>query len=161
MQIELKDILTSVGPAASLIFASWIFLTLLNERYVSAYDRYRSLVTDYRDKHQKSEENQRRKSVREQIFLYKKRCEQMRLSMNLGLVAAMLLIAGLITAAIQIGFSSMPTLSFLKPVSFVCIIGGLALVIAAAVVVMLENLEIEKALNSEISDIADVKSATH
>lgn len=158
MQFELKDVLTSVGPAASLIFASWIFLTLLNSRYVAAFDMFRSLVSEYRDKQQNRGEDQRRKSVREQILLYKKRCEQMRLSLNIGLVAAMFLIASLTTSAIQIAF---PQISILKPISLFGIIIGLLLVIAAAAVVMRENIEIEKALKSELSDLPDLKDASH
>lgn len=158
MQFELKDVLTSVGPAASLIFASWIFLTLLNSRYVAAFDMFRSLVSEYRDKQQNRGDDQRRKSVREQILLYKKRCEQMRLSLNIGLVAAMFLIASLVTSAIQITF---PQISILKPISLFGIIIGLLLVIAAAAVVMRENIEIEKALKSELSDLPDLKDASH
>lgn len=158
MQFELKDVLTSVGPAASLIFASWIFLTLLNSRYVAAFDMFRSLVSEYRDNQQNRGEDQRRKSVREQILLYKKRCEQMRLSLNIGLVAAMFLIASLATSAIQIAF---PQISILKPISLFGIIIGLLLVIAAAAVVMRENIEIEKALKSELSDLPDLKDASH
>jgi len=50
MSFEMKDLLSSVGPAASLIFAAWIFLQLLNSWYMAAFDMYRSFVKEYREK---------------------------------------------------------------------------------------------------------------
>jgi hypothetical protein len=62
MQFEMKDVLSSAGPAASLIFAAWIFLQLLNSRYDAAFDRYRSLVSEYRDKQQERPDDQRKRA---------------------------------------------------------------------------------------------------
>ena len=44
MDFELKDLLEAIGPNATLIFAAWIFLSFLQQRYTAAYDRYRALV---------------------------------------------------------------------------------------------------------------------
>jgi hypothetical protein len=33
---ELKDVREAIGPTASLLFAAWIFLSFLRERYVAA-----------------------------------------------------------------------------------------------------------------------------
>lgn len=156
MSFELKDVLSAVGPAASLVFAAWIFLQLLNSRYVSSYDRYRTLTGEYREMQDDNWDDARRNSVREQILLYKKRCEQMRLALNMGLIAAMLVILGLITGAIQIAFTQ---LTFLKPVSLGCIVLGLGMVLPAAIIVLIENLEVKAALDSELEDIPDVKRA--
>jgi uncharacterized membrane protein YcjF (UPF0283 family) len=157
MPFEIKEVLSSVGPAASLIFAGWIFLQLLNQRYTSSFDRYRALVTDYRDIEDKDlEHNQRHKSIREQVLLYKRRCEQMRASMNIGLAAAMLLILGLALGALRVAFTQ---LTFLDPLSLFCLVVGLLLVIAATTIVLRENIEIKKAIDSEISDIDDLKDA--
>ena len=60
----------AVGPAASLIFAAWIFLSFLQQRYASAYQLYRTLV------------------------------DRMRRASNIGLIAAILLIVALIAAAL-------------------------------------------------------------
>jgi hypothetical protein len=156
MQFDLKDVLSSVGPAASLIFAAWIFLTLLNSRYMAAFDMYRSLVSEYRDKQQERPDDQRWRSVREQIRLYKKRCEMMRFALTLGLIAAMLLITSVITGAIQIAFTQ---IGFLKPVSLGSLVVGLTLVIAAAIVVLRENIAIQGAIDSELTDLPDLHSS--
>lgn len=157
MQFEIKDILTSVGPAASLVFAAWIFLQLLNQRYVASFDRYRSLVTDYRDLEDKNpDKNRRHQSIREQILLYKRRCEQMRISMNIGMVAAMLIVFGLVCGALKVAFAQW---TFLNPISLFSIVTGLLLVIAAATIVVKENVEIKQALDSEVGDLADLKDA--
>jgi hypothetical protein len=85
MDFELKDLLDAIGPSASLIFAAWIFLTFLQARYTSAYDRYRGLIEKYRagvdDKTEKH-------NVADQVLLYRSRVEQMRRATNVGVVAA-------------------------------------------------------------------------
>jgi hypothetical protein len=87
---ELKDLLQALGPTASLIFAAWIFLSFLQSRYSAAYERYRSLLDEFR---QHSNRDRRRESLHEQILEYKRRCEQMRRATNLGVIAAICLIA--------------------------------------------------------------------
>src|SRR3954462_9829864 len=86
---DLKDVLTAVGPTASLIFAAWIFLSFLQQRYTTAYERYRSLISEYR---QGNLQDQRKRSVRDQILMYKQRCEQMRLATNIGVIWAIRLL---------------------------------------------------------------------
>jgi hypothetical protein len=49
MEFKLKDVLDAVGPTASLIFAAWIYLSFLQQRYSSGYQNYRDLVSMYRD----------------------------------------------------------------------------------------------------------------
>ena len=58
MDFELKEVLNTAGPTATLVFASWIFLTYLNQRYISAYYRYRSLISEYRN-HRDQDQRQR------------------------------------------------------------------------------------------------------
>jgi hypothetical protein len=48
MDFDLKDVLGAIGPSAALVFASWIFLGFLEQRYVAAYERFRKLVEQYR-----------------------------------------------------------------------------------------------------------------
>jgi hypothetical protein len=152
MGFELKDFLESVGPSASLIFAAWIFLTFLQQRYTAAYDRYRVLIDEYR---RHDDKGPRRQNVKEQILLYKRRCEQMRKATNLGVVAAMSLITTLIAA----GLNVIVDLSALKYLSAFCALLGLALVIAAASFVVVENSLIQKAIQDEPSDIPDLDDA--
>jgi hypothetical protein len=49
MDFELKDVLGAIGPSASIVFAAWIFMGFLQQRYTAAYERYRSLIEDYRN----------------------------------------------------------------------------------------------------------------
>jgi len=147
---SLKDVLEAVGPTASLIFAAWIFLSFLQQRYTTAYELYRSLIDEYR---QGNLHDQRKRSVRDQILMYKQRCEQMRLATNIGVIAAMLLISTLITAAIYTVF---PEAMVLKHVSTACAIIGLLLVICAAVVVVRENLKLQQVIDSELTDLPDL-----
>jgi hypothetical protein len=154
MSFELKDFLEAVGPSASLIFAAWIFLSFLQERYVSAYDRYRAMIDAYRH----GEENdERRRNVRDQILLYKQRCEQMRKATNIGVVAAITLIAALMTAGLDVMLGGTEVLNY---VSSICALLGLALVIAAAIYVIAENTLIQQALDEEPSDIEDLAKRT-
>jgi hypothetical protein len=135
---ELKDVLTAVGPTASLIFAAWIFLTFLQQRYTSAYERYRALISEYR---QGGLHDQRKRSVRDQILLYKLRCERMRWATNIGVVSAIVLIGTLISSALY----TVSRLEFLKYVATTCAVAGLLLVVWAAIVVLRENIEIQHA----------------
>jgi hypothetical protein len=48
MTFELKDILTAIGPNASIVFAAWIFMGFLQQRYSVALERYRSLIEQCR-----------------------------------------------------------------------------------------------------------------
>src|SRR3954470_17003472 len=98
MYFKSKDFLEAIGPSASLIFASWIFLSFLQTRYTAAYERYRSLIDERRQNlTQKpdegvTDEDRHQRSLGGQIGLYRRRCEHMRLATNIGVIAAMLLI---------------------------------------------------------------------
>jgi len=80
----------------------------------------------------------------------------MRIALSIGLVAAMLLILGIICGALQMAFSQ---IEWLKPLSLGCLVVGLLLVIPPAVIVLYENLELKQALDSELSDLPDLKNA--
>jgi hypothetical protein len=154
MSFELKDFLEAVGPNASLIFAAWIFLSFLQERYTAAYDRYRAMIDAYRH----GEENdERRHNVRNQILLYKQRCEQMKKATNIGVVAAITLIAALITAGLDVMLGGTEVLKY---ASSACALLGLALVIAAAVYVVRENSLIQRAMDEEPADVEDLAKRT-
>lgn len=150
MQVfSLKDVLEVVGTTASLVFASWLFLSLLQQRYSSGFDRYRELVEMYR----KGLEGPRKQVVREQILLYKVRIRYMRYSTNLGLGAAVLLILSLMMGALE----AMVGGDLVKYAGTVCVLLGLAMVIVAALLMAAENLLIVKAIDSELTDIADLR----
>ena len=146
---DLKDVLDAVGPTASIVFASWIFLSLLQQRYTSAYERYRELIDNYRH----GLEGERKGAVSQQVRLYKLRLRYMRYSTNIGLVAAILLIFALIMGALE----SIAGGDIVKYTGAVCILVGLLLVIVAAVLVVVENLLITTAIDSELADIPDLR----
>jgi len=146
MEIDLSKFLEAVGPNASLIFASWIFLSFLQTRYSDAYDRYRSLVQEMRE-HGRND-NQHQRNIKDQVALYKHRCEHMRLATNIGVVAAMLLILAILAGGLHVIFD----VTVLTYMSVVAATAGLVLVIVAAAFVLRENTLIQHAIDSEVDD---------
>jgi hypothetical protein len=150
MDFNLKDVLEAVGPSAALVFASWIFLGFLEQRYVAAYERFRKLVEEYRANQSSKTRHQ---NLRDQIRLYRVRCDQMRTATNLGIIAAILLLTTLICGGLEAIFGGIAPIKYLGTA---CAIIGLLLVIAAAVYVIRENTLIKQMLGSEIADLDDV-----
>ncbi|MDB5581179.1 MAG: conserved rane protein of unknown function [Bradyrhizobium sp.] len=149
MQFDLEDLLQAVGPPASLIFAAWIFLSFLQQRYVAAFERFRELTSEYR----RGDDGERHRSVGRQIGIYRRRCEWMRFATNIGIVSAILLISTLVIAALNVVTGG---LAFLPPIAAFCAIVGLLLVIAAAAIVYIENDLLSEALDDELSDIPEL-----
>jgi hypothetical protein len=149
MDFELKDVVEAVGPNASLVFASWIFMTFLQARYSAAYDRYRSLINDYRE----GLDGKRKDVIKGEILLYRQRVDYMRRATNLGLYAAMLLIGTLIVGALDAMFGNPP---FFKYLGSLCALGGLATVIWSACLVVKENVLIKQAISGEVRDIPEL-----
>jgi hypothetical protein len=155
MDFELKDFLEALGPSASLIFAAWIFLSFLQSRYTAAYERYRALISEYREG---VEDDKRRHSIRDQILLYKQRVEQMRKATNIGVIAAILLIATLVTAGLNVMLGELPLFKYM---SSLCALTGLVLVAIAAAYVIRENTLIQNALEQEPADLGDIDKRLH
>ena len=155
MDFELKDLLDAIGPTASLIFAAWIFLSFLQARYSSAYDRYRGLIEKYRAGIDKTKERQ---SVLDQVILYRARVEQMRRATNIGVIAAIFLIATLVAAGLHVITGELPVFKYL---SAACAFIGLILVAAAATYVLRENSSIREGMESEPSDVPDLDRRLH
>lgn len=101
MHFQLKDVLTAIGPSASIVFAAWIFMSFLQNRYSQAFQLYRELIQECREREM---EQPRGANVRAQVLLFRRRFELMRQATNLGLVAAMLLISTLIGGAVNAVF---------------------------------------------------------
>lgn len=150
MQFELKDVLGAVGPTASLVFASWIFMTFLQARYSAAYERYRNMIEAFRT----GKDTTRRDLIGTQVKLYRKRVEQMRWATSLGLSAAILLLLALISGALDAVFKGNPVLKYIGLFGTVL---GLAMVIASAVLVIIENTSIRHAMDEELKDVAELK----
>ena len=145
MSIDLKELLQTVGPTASLVFAAWIFLSYLQTRYEAAAIRFRELLDEYRDE----KNSQRHQSVRRQILLYQRRCSCMRRATNIGVVSAMLLILTLILGALNVVAPN----RLWPSIGAVLAIVGLGLVVLAASLVLYENKLMQRALDDEMSDV--------
>jgi hypothetical protein len=153
MDFELKELLQALGSNAALIFAAWIFLSFLQQRYSAAYDRYRTLIQNYRDGDRGSAHA---RDLHGQVVLYRQRCEQMRRATNVGIWAAILIISGLLAGglAMIVGENTI-----LKALGAGGVMVGLILVIAAAVYVLRENALIVQVMDSEPADVPQLKQA--
>ena len=147
MDFELKDVLGALGPNAALVFASWIFMGFLQSRYSDSYNRYRTLINDVREEKAKGK---RQETLRDEIVLYRKRIDYMRKATDLGLYAAMLLLATLIAGALSAMLANPP---WLKYVGAIMPIVGLALIIWSAGLVVIENKMIKMPLDRETDDL--------
>src|SRR3954447_19516310 len=87
--MSLTEILKTVGPSAAIIFAAWIFMGFLQQRYDAAVERYRAIIAEFRSG---GASPARCDNIREQVQIYKRRCVLMSYSSMLGLTAAILLL---------------------------------------------------------------------
>jgi hypothetical protein len=71
MDFELCAILKVIGPAASILFAAWIFMGFLQQRYDAAVERYRACIAECRGS---DISNERCSDVQEQVLIYRRRC---------------------------------------------------------------------------------------
>lgn len=147
-QFDVHQVLQIVGPTASLLFAAWIFLQYLNQRFIESVARLRELAENLRTSETK--DDRRSDSLRDQIGLYRRRCTLMRQATNVGLVAALMLLSTLTLAGIVTVFGRSTVLDV---VGVCTAIGGLVLVMVATGIVFLENRLVAKALTSELTDL--------
>jgi hypothetical protein len=154
MNFEIADILKLIGPSASIVFAAWIFMGFLQQRYDAAIERYRSLIGECRTEGGVSDA--RRNNIREQLATYQRRCRLMNSACNIGLVSAILLILTLIAGELDVIVVGVP---IFKYVSAVAALAGFILVIAAAVLVLMESAISRRQLDWELLDVADLAQA--
>ncbi len=150
MDYELSKLMEAVGPNAGLVFASWMFMQLLQGRYTAAFTRYRELISDFRH----GIDGKRKDTVRDQIALYRERVDYMRRALDLGLYAAMLLIGTLIIGALSTMFGAP---AFLKYLGTLTTLAGLAAIIWSAALVVAENRLIKLPLDHEMEDIPELR----
>jgi Protein of unknown function (DUF2721) len=153
MSVDLKAILGEIGPSAALVFASWIFMGFLQQRYTAADDCYRVMIEHFRSGDRRQD---RLGNIKDQILLYKRRCDLMRTATNIGLVAAIFLITTLILAGIDNVFGGVAALRYLGTGSALT---GLAMVAAAAALVIRENSIVKRASIAELLDIPELAEA--
>jgi hypothetical protein len=150
MTSQLGDILKTIGSSAAIIFAAWIFMGFLQQRYDAAVDRYRSLIGELR--RGDVPDATRRKSYT-QIMTYRRRCSIMTYAFQCGLVSAILLLLTLITGELSLIF---PSISPLQYVSLITALLGFTLVIVSTALVMMESFVTRKQLDQEMADVPDL-----
>ena len=150
MTIDIASIFKAIGPAASIIFAAWIFMGFLQARYDAAVDRYRAVVGQYREG---GNMDARRGNLHDSILVYKKRCEIMNVASIIGLTSAIILVLALMVGELAIAFSSVEAL---KLFSFGATLIGLFFVIVATSIVLYESLIIHRQLETELLDLPEL-----
>lgn len=154
MNIDLPNILKAIGPAASIVFAAWIFMGFLQQRYDSAVERYRDMVEKCRNG---DVPDMRRDNIEDQVLAFRHRCELMAHANLVGLISAMLLILTLILGELDIIFPDVKILAYLGAGSALI---GFALVIVAAGFVVREGFITRRQLISELLDVPDLAKGT-
>lgn len=150
MDLDLANVLKVIGPAASLIFAAWIFVGFLQTRYDAAVERYRDIIEKYRTS---DLSGSRKANMVDQIVHYKRRCELMSRATGCGLISAILLICTLISGGLALTF---PDLSMFKFLSAGTALLGMLLVIAGTIIVILEGRIIYRQIHNELLDIPEL-----
>ena len=148
--VQLGAVLKAIGPNAGIVFASWIFMGFLQSRYDSAVDRFREAVGDFRSN---DHDDERAGNLRKQILTYLHRCRLMGWAVLLGIAAAILLIGSLILSAIDV---VLPGWQIVTVVGIAAAIGGFALVITAAVLVIIEGRIVSGQLADELRDVPEL-----
>ncbi|WP_294392547.1 DUF2721 domain-containing protein [uncultured Sphingomonas sp.] len=152
--VQLGDVLKLIGPNAAIIFAAWIFMGFLQQRYDAAVDRYREVVGDYRSS---QHEPDRASNLKKQILTYRHRCRLMAWSTLIGLVAAILLIASLMLGALEVIVPNVPAIAVS---GVVAALSGFALVIVSALIVIAEGRIVSRQIDDELRDVPDLASDT-
>ncbi len=147
---QLNKVLQAIGPNASIIFAAWIFMGFLQQRYDAATDRYRSAVGDYRSE---AHEGNRASNLKRQVLAYRRRCKLMTWATLIGLVAAILLISSLIFGAVN---AIVPNVTIVTASGTVAAIGGFVLVIIATLIVIVEGRVVSRQIDDELRDVPEL-----
>ena len=150
MVFSLGEILKVIGPSASIVFAAWIFMGFLQQRYDSAVQRYMAMAEQVRQGHLQPN---RGDTIRNQVKAYRRRCELMTWASNSGLISAMLLILTLLCGEMGVLF---PTAQLFGLVGMLAVSLGLTLVIVSAALVIWEGVMAHRQIEAEISDLPDM-----
>ena len=148
--VQLSDVLKAIGPNASIVFAAWIFMGFLQQRYDAAFGRYQQAVGDYRSV---GHDAGRADNLRAQVLAYRRWCRLMSRASLIGLVAATLLISSLIFGALDI---IVPQSTILTLSGIATAIGGFVLVIVAAFIVIAEGRIVVRQIDDELRDVPNL-----
>lgn len=127
--IRLSEVFKAIGPNASIVFAAWIFMGFLQQRYDAAINRYPSAAGDYRSE---THDDSRGDYLKIHLLKYRDRCIVMAWSTIVGPVSAILLIAALIFGALDV---IAPENVIITAGGVASLILGFVLVIVAAIIV--------------------------
>ncbi|HTL11530.1 MAG TPA: DUF2721 domain-containing protein [Bdellovibrionota bacterium] len=142
MEFTFQNFLMTVGPTASLIFASWAFLIFVQMRSSSAYGDYRNLHHEHRTS---GSESHRETGVRP-VVLHKRRCQQIGGAIQAGVLAALLFTVTLFCGALEVMVSGSQGLKYIGSISTLL---GLVLLVGAAGLVVSESVLARRAIAGE------------
>jgi len=148
--VQLSDVLKAIGPNASIVFAAWIFMGFLQQRYDAVLGRYQGAVGDYRSE---GHDAGRADNLKAQVLAYRHRCRLMSRASLVGLVAAILPISSLIFAALDV---LVPQSASLTVLGVATAIGGFVLVIVAAIIVIAEGRIVVRQIDDELRDVPNL-----
>ena len=148
--VQLSDVLKAIGPNAAIVFAAWIFMGFLQQRYDGALDRYRTAVGDYRSN---EHEATRSSNLKNQVLAYRRRCRLMSGATLVGLLAAILLISSLIFGGLDV---IVPKSTFITICGIATTMGGFVLVIVATLIVVVEGRIVKRQIDDELRDVSDL-----
>jgi uncharacterized membrane protein YraQ (UPF0718 family) len=148
--VQLSDVLKAVGPNAAIVFAAWIFMAFLQQRYDGALDRYRTAVGDYRSN---QHDPNRADNLKHQVLSYRRRCRLMSGATLVGLLAAILLIGSLIFAALD---AIVPKSKIITVCGIATTISGFVLVIVATFIVVVEGRIVKRQIDDELRDVSEL-----
>lgn len=126
----------------------------LQQRYNAAVNRYRQAISDFRSGNHASD---RRDNIRDQILVYKRRCELMNYACMAGLVSAILFLLTLIAGELD---AIIPKSALLATIGSITAFGGLALVIVGSVLVLMEASYAHRQFDAELLDVPDLAQKT-
>ena len=152
MVANVGEILKSIGPGASIIFAAWIFVSFLQVRSDAAVERYLETIRQYRSK---DASELRLHFLKEEILTYRRRCALMNVASGIGLTSAVALVMTLVVGELALVF---PDLRVLTYISLSLALLGLLLIVVAACIVLVEGSIIHQQLEHELQDLPELAS---
>jgi Protein of unknown function (DUF2721) len=126
----------------------------LQQRYDATVARYRAAISEHRSSEQ---EPARRDNLREQVIVFKRRCELMGYAYFSGLASAIVFILTLFAGGLDV---VIPKTTILAIFGACAAFAGFALVITATVLVILDETYVHRQLDAELLDVPDLAHKT-
>jgi hypothetical protein len=149
MEIDMAKVGQAVSGTLPLVIACTIFLHQLVTKLIAGLDVLRRLTTEYR-RPQEPPQGVRKESLKEQIEIYRKRCNHIRFGLSLVTVAELFF---LVSIFLTVASLCWPLSSSLAEASGVTIVLGLVLLGWATCHELTENRMLARIIQSEVSDL--------